>query len=189
VNAPTRSEQQTPGNKNDQADEHVPAAGRQLTITVNHEGVQREVSILVPSRYVPDTAMPLLFALHGGSGDASVMYAEEKRIVSHAESDGFIAVFPNGLPKPDKPDSRNYFWEDPVNHNYMAFLMDELSARYTIDTGRIYFIGFSGGARLIYDLASDLSANRWHRDGRGSRRSGGQRLRLVGRCYAGFSRQ
>jgi poly(3-hydroxybutyrate) depolymerase len=117
--------------------------------------MQREVSILVPSRYVPGTAMPLVFALHGGSGDASVMYAEDKRIVSHAERDGFIAVFPNGLPKPDKPDSQNYFWEDAANHDYMAFLMDEMIARYTIDTGRIYFIGFSGGAKLIYDLATD----------------------------------
>jgi poly(3-hydroxybutyrate) depolymerase len=129
----------------------------QRTITVNYAGAKRDVSILVPSRYVPGTAIPLLFALHGGSGDASVMYAEDKRIAAHAESDGFIAVFPNGLPKPDKPDSRNYYWGDPINLDYMAFLMDEMTARYAIDAGRIYFIGFSGGAKLIYGLASDPS--------------------------------
>jgi len=37
----------------------------------------------------------------------------------------------------------------------MAFLMDEMVARYSIDARRIYFIGFSGGAKLIYGLASD----------------------------------
>lgn len=139
----------------DQADEHIMADGRQLILTVNYGGVQRDVAILVPSRYVPGTAVPLVFALHGGSGDASVMYAEDKKIVAHAERDGFIAVFPNGLPKPDKPNSQNYYWEDPINLSYMAFLMDEMIARYTIDTDRIYFIGFSGGAKLIYGLASD----------------------------------
>jgi polyhydroxybutyrate depolymerase len=122
---------------------------------VTYEGVEREVAVFVPSRYVSGTAMPLVVVLHGGSGDASVMYADDKRIVSHAERNGFIAVFPNGLPKPDKPDSRNYYWGDPINLGYMAFLLDELSARYTIDAGRIYFIGFSGGAKLIYGLASD----------------------------------
>lgn len=128
---------------------------RRITITVSFAGVEREVAIFVPSSYVAGTAMPLVFALHGGSGDASVMYAPDKRIVSHAERDGFIAVFPNGLPRPNKPHSHNYFWDDPINQSYMAFLMDEISTRYTIDSSRIYFIGFSGGAKLIYNLACD----------------------------------
>lgn len=133
----------------------IQARGHQTTITVQYEGVQREVAVYVPSRYVPNTSLPLVVALHGGSGDASVMYADDKRIVAHAEHDGFIAVFPNGLPMPDKPDSRNYYWGDPVNLGYMPFLLDEMLARYALDTSRIYFIGFSGGAKLIYGLASD----------------------------------
>jgi poly(3-hydroxybutyrate) depolymerase len=128
---------------------------RRVTITVPFADVERDVAMFVPSGYTSGTAMPLVFALHGGSGDASVMYAPDKRIVSHAEHDGFIAVFPNGLPRPNQPHSHNYFWDDPINQSYMAFLMDEISARYTIDTSRIYFIGFSGGAKLIYNLAGD----------------------------------
>jgi poly(3-hydroxybutyrate) depolymerase len=137
------------------ATERAPATGQQITLTVTYEGVQRDVAVFVPSTYVSGTAMPLVVALHGGSGDASVMYDPDKRIVTHAESDGFVAVFPNGLPKPDTPNSQNYYWGDPVNRGYMAFLMDQISARYTIDTQRIYFIGFSGGAKLIYNLAAD----------------------------------
>ncbi|HEY0735130.1 MAG TPA: PHB depolymerase family esterase [Herpetosiphonaceae bacterium] len=135
--------------------EPVTSADRRITITLSFAGVEREIAVFVPSSYVAGTAMPIVFALHGGSGDASVMYAPDKRIVAHAEQDGFIAIFPNGLPRPNKPHSQNYFWDDPINQSYMAFLMDELSARYTIDTSRIYFIGFSGGAKLIYNLACD----------------------------------
>jgi polyhydroxybutyrate depolymerase len=132
-----------------------PAERRHKTFTVEFGGVQRDVAVFTPSSYAPGTPMPLVIALHGGSGDASVMYAPDKRITAHAESDGFIAVFPNGLPKPDQPDSRNYFWGDPINIEYMAFLMDQLIERYTIDAERMYVIGFSGGAKLIYGLACD----------------------------------
>ena len=131
------------------------AAGRQHTITLEYEGAQREVSIYVPSGYVPGTPMPVVFALHGGSGSAAVMYAPAKRIVAHAESDGFVAVFPNGLPRPTAPNSHNYYWDDPANNGYMAYLIDEISARYSIDAARVYFAGFSGGAKLIYELAAD----------------------------------
>lgn len=133
----------------------APAPGRQVEITLEYEGAQREVSIYVPSGYTPGTPLPVVFALHGGSGSAAVMYAPAKRIVAHAESDNFVAVFPNGLPRPETPNSRNYYWDDPVNNGYMAFLIDELNARYSIDTQRVYFVGFSGGAKLIYELAAD----------------------------------
>jgi poly(3-hydroxybutyrate) depolymerase len=136
-------------------DEARSTAGRQVTITVTYGGTQRDIAVFVPSRYAPPTALPVVVALHGGGGDASVMYAPDKGIVAHAEQDGFIAVFPNGLPKPDRPNSTNYFWDDPINIGYMAFLLDQMSARYAIDTRRIYFVGFSGGAKLIYRLAAD----------------------------------
>jgi poly(3-hydroxybutyrate) depolymerase len=127
--------------------------GQPITITLTYAGVERDVAVFVPSNYVPDAAMPLVVALHGNSGDASVMYADNKRIVAHAERDGFIAAFPNGLPLPDKPHSNNYYWNDPVNIDYMAFLLDELIARYSIDDSRIYFVGFSAGAILINRIA------------------------------------
>jgi poly(3-hydroxybutyrate) depolymerase len=140
---------------NDHADELAPTASRPIMLTVTYEGVERDVAVFVPASYVSGTTMPLVVALHGNSGDASVMYADNKRIVAHAERDGFIAAFPNGLPLPDKPNSKNYYWSDPINITYMGFLLDELSARYTIDAGRIYFVGFSGGAKLIDRLACD----------------------------------
>ncbi len=118
--------------------------------------VQRQVAIYVPNSYQTGVAVPLVFALHGGGGDASKMYDPEKRIVEYAESQGFIAVFPNGLPLPTAPpDSANYYWHDPVNIDFMNHLIDLAMNRFTIDSRRVYFIGFSGGAELIYKLAAD----------------------------------
>ncbi len=80
------------------------------TIAVRFRGVDRPVSLYVPTSYGSGTPIPLLFALHGGSGDASVMYDPEKRITEYAESEGFIAVFPNSLPIPRAPaGSTNYY--------------------------------------------------------------------------------
>lgn len=89
-------------------------------------------------------------------GDASKMYDPEKRIVEYAESEGFIAVFPNGLPRPGAPaDSDNFYWGDPVNIDFMNHLIDLMMSHFTIDSRRVYFVGFSGGAKLIYQLAAD----------------------------------
>jgi polyhydroxybutyrate depolymerase len=137
----------------------LPAAQSRGTIshiTVLFHQVQRPVAIYAPNSYRPGVAVPLVFALHGGGGDASKMYDPEKRIVEYAESQGFIAVFPNGLPLPTAPaDSHNYYWYDPVNIDFMNHLIDLMMDRFTIDSRRVYFIGFSGGAELIYKLVAD----------------------------------
>jgi polyhydroxybutyrate depolymerase len=118
--------------------------------------VQRQVAIYVPNSYQPGATVPLVFALHGSGGNASDMYGPEKRIVEYAESEGFIAVFPNGLPREGAPaDSNNYNWGDPVNIGFMNHLIDLMTNHFTIDSRRVYFIGFSGGAALIYQLAAD----------------------------------
>jgi poly(3-hydroxybutyrate) depolymerase len=84
------------------------------------------------------------------------MYGPDKRIVEYAESEGFIAVFPNGLPAPGAPaGSDKYYWNDPANIGFMNHLIDLMTARFTIDSRRVYFIGFSGGAKLCYRLAAD----------------------------------
>lgn len=130
--------------------------GSQNIIAILIGQVQRTAAVYVPGNYPTAGAAPLLIALHGGSGDASKMYDPETRIVEYAESHGFIAVFPDGLPKPGAPaNSENYYWSDPSNITFMERLIDEIPARYQIDRRRIYFVGFSGGAKLIYRLAAD----------------------------------
>jgi polyhydroxybutyrate depolymerase len=134
--------------------QQAPQPGTLSIITVVFGLVQRQVAIYVPSGYQRGDAVPMVVALHGGGGDASKMYDPDKRIVEYAESQGFIAVFPNGLPKPGAPvNSNNYFWGDPINIDFMNHLINLMMNH--IDSRRVYFIGFSGGAALIYKLAAD----------------------------------
>jgi poly(3-hydroxybutyrate) depolymerase len=135
--------------------QQIPQRGTLSIIAILIGLVQRQVAIYVPNSYQPGAAVPLVFALHGDGGDASKMYDPEKRIVEYAESEGFIAVFPNGLPLPGAPvNSNNLYWGDPVNIEYMNHLITLATDRFTIDESRIYFIGFSGGAKLSYRLAA-----------------------------------
>jgi poly(3-hydroxybutyrate) depolymerase len=143
----------------------LPAAQSQRApsfITVWFHQVQRPVAIYVPNSYRGDVEVPLVFALHGDGGDASKMFESNKHIVDYAESQGFIAVFPNGLllPTDTDPDSHNFYWGDPVNIDYMNHLITLMRDRFTINWRRIYFIGFSGGGKLCYRLAArpDISA-------------------------------
>src|SRR5262245_13202372 len=137
--------------------QQTPAPGTLSIIAILIGLVERQVAIYVPSGYRAGTAAPLVFALHGGGGDASKMYAPDKRIVDYAESEGFIAVFPNGLllPTDTDPNSHNFYWGDPVNIGYMNHLITLMTDRFTINWRRIYFIGFSGGGKLCYRLAAD----------------------------------
>jgi poly(3-hydroxybutyrate) depolymerase len=137
----------------------TPGSAQTLTVTFN--GLDRPVSFYMPSSYQPTQTVPLLFALHGGSGDSSQWLEPERKVTETAEAAGWIVVMPNGLPKPSAPpSSTNYFWGDPINQEYMIHLMDCMVQQFTIDESRIYFIGFSGGAKLIYNLAerADSSA-------------------------------
>ncbi|MEK7831990.1 MAG: PHB depolymerase family esterase [Acidobacteriota bacterium] len=123
------------------------------SITVNYGGVNRNVFFYLPSTYQTGTAVPLVFAFHGTTGNAAVMYASAKGIPQKAEAEGFIAVFPNGLPLPNG--GNGFQWMDEINVPYVGFLIDQLQARFTIDARRIYLIGFSGGSQLCQRVASD----------------------------------
>ncbi|MFN0112137.1 MAG: alpha/beta hydrolase family esterase [Blastocatellia bacterium] len=137
-------------------DENQGPPSRELniqTFTVSYGGVNRSVSFFVPSSYQTGKAVPLVFAFHGTTGNAAVMYAAAKGIPQKAEAEGFIAVFPNGLPLPNG--GNGFQWMDEINVPYVGFLIDQLQARFTIDAKRIYLIGFSGGSQLCQRVASD----------------------------------
>ena len=137
-------------------DENQGPPSRELniqTFTVSYGGVNRSVSFFVPSSYQTGKAVPLVFAFHGTTGNAAVMYAATKGIPQKAEAEGFIAVFPNGLPLPNG--GNGFQWMDEINVPYVGFLIDQLQARFTIDAKRIYLIGFSGGSQLCQRVASD----------------------------------
>jgi poly(3-hydroxybutyrate) depolymerase len=132
------------------------------TITLEFSGAQRSTAFYVPTTYT-GTQAPLLFVLHGAGQDASAFFEPSKGITLWAETKNFIAVFPNGLPRPNAPPtSTNYYWspnQDDVNIAYINFLMDTFMNQLAIDRRCVYVTGFSNGATFAYRLAADRATS------------------------------
>lgn len=76
------------------------AVGPITAETFSYGGVDRHYCTYTSSLIGGGTQHPLVIALHGGDGNASQMMGDARRIIEHAEAMGWIAVFPNGLPRP-----------------------------------------------------------------------------------------
>ena len=64
------------------------------TLTVN--GVERQYLIFIPTTYSPSQPVPLLLALHGGSGNAK-QFQDQTGFNQIAQQEDFIVVYPDGL--------------------------------------------------------------------------------------------
>ena len=133
------------------------AVGPIAAETFSYGGVERSYCTYTSSRIGAGTQHPLVVALHGGDGNASQMMGDARRIIEHAEAMGYIAVFPNGLPRPScgraSPCLDNS-WGAPDNVFFIAELISRLKADGQVQDDRVHLIGFSGGAKLIYEIVA-----------------------------------
>lgn len=126
--------------------------------SIDVDGRTRTYRIHVPDSYTGDSAVPLVFVLHGGTSNAdeTIRYT---RFDAQADTSGFIAVYPNGTRK-QWNDGRNAP-TTPVGQvddvNFIRTLIDQLSEQYNIDPKRVYACGISNGAMMSYRLACELS--------------------------------
>ena len=128
--------------------------------TLEHDGLMRNYLIYVPASYTGESSVPLLFALHGGGGDAEGMIQlTEGGLNTLAEEHQFIVVYPNGI---------NNSWNDgrqvdigkhstADDIGFFSMMIDEIAGRYTIDEERVFVTGMSNGGMMSYRLACDLS--------------------------------
>ena len=121
-------------------------------------GEVREYLLHVPPSYDPATPTPLVLSLHGGA-----TWPALQRDLSGwnrlADRYGFLVAYPAGIgPRWTR------FWR--VSHpgpelvkdvQFIADLLDELEARYTIDPARIYVNGLSNGGGMTFVLSCTLS--------------------------------
>jgi len=124
-------------------------------------GGSRPVGVHVPPTYKAGTPMPLVIMLHGYSASSD---AEESYLNLTAQSDakGFLYVRPDGT----KDAMGNQFWnatdaccnfQPPFidDSTYLSDLIDQVSAHFTVDPKRVYFIGHSNGGFMSYRMACD----------------------------------
>lgn len=129
----------------------------QTTQLITVDGRSREYIVYLPTAYNKATSLPLLFALHGGSGtDSGMINLADFRAL--AERDKFIIVYPQGTDKnwnDGRPTTPN---QNGVNDvNFINSLITNLSGRYPIDSKRIFVTGISNGGFMSSRLGCELS--------------------------------
>jgi polyhydroxybutyrate depolymerase len=123
--------------------------------TIASSGENRPYLLHVPASYDGTRDVPLVISLH-----AAAMWPAQQRNLSRwdqlASENGFLVLFPSGRKVPK-------IWPDAVGTSdgrdvqFIADLIDTVSARYKVDPARVYLNGMSNGAGLATVASCALS--------------------------------
>ncbi len=128
----------------------------QMAGTIQHNGLTRNHLTYVPGSYDGTTPLPLVFVLHGFTqSNTAIMNVTGFNAV--AETNGFIAVYPNGVNNGWNTSSPFPGGSSADDVGYITALADTIIAQYAIDTSRIYSTGFSAGGYMSHKLACESS--------------------------------
>lgn len=128
------------------------------------DGRDRTYRLFVPEDLDAGDAVPLLVAMHGGTGWGGI-YATISGYDDIASREGFIVVYPDGVGiGEDGASLRTWNAGDccgPARRlevddvAYVHQLVDEIAERYPIDEHQIYGVGHSNGGMLAYRIACE----------------------------------
>ncbi|MCB0660705.1 MAG: T9SS type A sorting domain-containing protein [Saprospiraceae bacterium] len=141
--------------------------------TIKVDGIEREFFVHIPQKYTGNEKVPLVFMLHGTSGDGEKFYdAVGWRTLSNQE--GFIAVFPSSLKYTivtggdttnitkwnTTPDTEFKILPPGAGADDIKFLREivtQIVDKLNIDEDRIYLEGFSNGGQMAAKCAIEMS--------------------------------
>ncbi|MBN8678255.1 MAG: T9SS type A sorting domain-containing protein [Chitinophagales bacterium] len=129
-----------------------------ITGTIQSGGLTREYLLYIPAAYTGNTAVPLIFNLHGytSSNLEQMFYADFRPI---ADTANFLIVLPNGTI--DAQGNRH--WNTFIGNSnvddvgFIRDLLNSLESTYNIDANRVYSTGMSNGGFMSYSLACELN--------------------------------
>ena len=135
------------------------AVAQTQTRSVNVNGVTRTFLLYVPPSYSPATPAPVVLNLHGWAG-TSQSYMNYADMRPQANADGVLLAYPQASVGPSgvtEWDSAGpYAWGgDEVA--FMAALLDDLEANFSVNTDRCYICGFSSACSAVWDTACQLN--------------------------------
>jgi polyhydroxybutyrate depolymerase len=141
--------------------------------TVTVDAVEREYYVHVPSGYTGSAATPVVFMLHGTSGNGEEFYNHSGwREVG--EANGILTVFPSSLRYCiiDEGAQKNTTkWNTPPDADwtfcagqtpkddikFLNTVIAELQLKFTVDSKRVYLVGFSNGGQMAAKCAIHMS--------------------------------
>lgn len=131
----------------------------QITAEINVNGLSRSYILYVPQSYTGDEALPLVFNFHGLGSNAfeQMVYGDFREL---AEAENFIIVHPNGTVYQGFThwNVGGFTLGSPADDvGFTDALINEISAKYTIDQNRIYATGMSNGGYMSFLLACQLN--------------------------------
>jgi polyhydroxybutyrate depolymerase len=153
------------------ANKYIKGKNRYTTVV---DGDTREYWVSVPELYDSTVKTPVVFMLHGTSGNGEKFYNNSgwKEL---GEEENFISVFPSswkykiidpvdGEKTTTKwnttPDADWIFAPGQTGRDDIKFLKKiilELRSRFKVDTARIYLNGFSNGGQMAAKCAIEMS--------------------------------
>lgn len=134
---------------------------KNLTETLQHEGLERTYHIHLPPDFSKGIPAPLVLALHGGGGKGRRFdqSATGGTLTAEADKRGVILVFPEGINK-QWCDGRTEILKTKKIYDDVGFIskiIDTMVKKYGIDPSRVYATGLSNGGFMSVRLAMDLS--------------------------------
>jgi polyhydroxybutyrate depolymerase len=139
------------------------SGGADLAVAPNPLVEARPYQTVIPTRYDAAKPTPLVVVLHG-YGANGLVQAGYFALPALAEERGFLLAYPDGT----RDGTGKLFWNatdaccDFANHGvddvaYLAAVIDDMSARYTVDRKRVWLVGHSNGGYMANRLACDLA--------------------------------
>ena len=128
---------------------------------LSYGGLQRDYLLYVPASADLGKPQALVFALHGGTGNAN-NFMQTSGLNAVADQRGFLVIYPNGSGRLgiDKLLTWNagtccgYAQQENIDDvGFVRSLLASLRSQVSIDPRRIYATGFSNGAILAQRLA------------------------------------
>jgi polyhydroxybutyrate depolymerase len=125
-------------------------------------GGDRPVSVNVPNSYTQGVPTPLLILLHG-YGASGTLEDAYLGFTPEAEKRGWLYAHPDGTVDPA---TMSTYWNASDaccappgstvdDSTYLSQLIKDISAHYTVDPKRVYFVGHSNGGFMSYRMACD----------------------------------
>lgn len=120
-------------------------------------GEEREYLLYVPASYDRARPTPLVISMHGAG-----LWGASQRDISHwndlADEKGFIVVYPSGVGGKGVRIWRAEPGEGLAKDvKFISALIDTISAKYNIDSTRIYANGLSNGGGMSFALSCMLA--------------------------------